>query len=208
MSSTAYFKEVATKWDTMRKGFFSDNVREKAYKVAGVKKGDVAADLGAGTGFITEGLAQRGVKVVAVDVVPEMLDVLTKNIDSPDLVETRVGESENLPLTDSSVDFAFANMYLHHVESPLVAIREMHRILKKDGLVVLTDLDAHTFEFLKTEHNDRWMGFDREDIKLWFGEAGFTDIKVDCVGETCDSTSACSGQAASISVFIASARKQ
>ncbi len=52
MTSTQYFKDVATQWDTMRKGFFSENVRDKAYAVAEVAAGQTAADLGAGTGFI------------------------------------------------------------------------------------------------------------------------------------------------------------
>ncbi len=107
-------------------------------------------------------------------------------------------------MDSNSVNHAFANMYLHHVEKPAVAIKEMYRILKSGGKLVLTDLDEHNFEYLKTEHNDRWMGFDRSDIKAWFSEAGFKNVKVDCVGETCDSTSTCGGEAASISIFIAS----
>ena len=51
------------------------------------------------------------------------------------------------------------------------------------------------------------MGFDRSDIKAWFSEAGFKNVKVDCVGETCDSTSTCGGEAASINIFIASGEK-
>jgi len=58
MSSSEYFKEVANQWDTMRKGFFSEEVREKACDMASVKPGELAADVGAGTGFVTEALIQ------------------------------------------------------------------------------------------------------------------------------------------------------
>jgi len=131
MTSTQYFKDVATQWDTMRKGFFSENVRDKAYAVAEVAAGQTAADLGAGTGFMSEGLVRRGVKVIAI--VPEMLEVLSNKIGDTGLVECRIGESESLPMDSNSVNHAFANMYLHHVEKPAVAIKEMYRILKSGG---------------------------------------------------------------------------
>jgi ubiquinone/menaquinone biosynthesis C-methylase UbiE len=65
------------------------------------------------------------------------------------------------------VDYVFANMYLHHVEQPVAAIREMARILKARGKLV--DLDEHNFESLRTEQHDRWPGFYREEVRQWFG---------------------------------------
>ncbi len=54
MSSKNYFNKVAQNWDTMRLDFFSESLREKAIKIAGVGEGQKAADFGAGTGFMTE----------------------------------------------------------------------------------------------------------------------------------------------------------
>ncbi|MBI4551022.1 MAG: SAM-dependent methyltransferase, partial [Candidatus Latescibacteria bacterium] len=73
MSSKTYFDQVATRWDTMRTGFYSEAVREKAFAVAGVQAGQVAVDVGAGSGFITEGLIRRGLRVIAVDQSDAML---------------------------------------------------------------------------------------------------------------------------------------
>jgi len=67
MSSKDYFDQVAAQWDQMRAGFFPEAVREKALPVAGVQRGEIAADIGAGSGFITEGLVRRGLQVIAVD---------------------------------------------------------------------------------------------------------------------------------------------
>jgi precorrin-6B methylase 2 len=58
------------KWDAMRPGLFPESVREKAFAVARVTPAGRAADIGAGTGFVTEGLLRRGVRVVAVDQSP------------------------------------------------------------------------------------------------------------------------------------------
>ncbi len=58
LESRQYFDTVAPQWDNLRKGFFSEAVREKAFAVAGVVPGKLAADIGAGSGFVTEGLLE------------------------------------------------------------------------------------------------------------------------------------------------------
>ncbi len=207
MSSRQYFDVVAHQWDKMQETFFSEAVREKAISIAGVKPSELAADIGAGTGFITEGLIQRGLRVIAVDQSEAMLREMRKKFQGIDTIDYRVGEAENLPIEDKGVDYVFANMFLHHVENPPVAIKEMTRILKHGGMLIVTDADEHNFEFLKTEHCDRWMGFKRDDVKRWFIEAGFKEVMVECVGENCCTQSICGDEYASISIFVASGEK-
>lgn len=207
MSSKDYFDEVAKDWDTMRTAFFSEKVREKAYELAEVEEGKTAADFGAGTGFVTEGLLERKVKVYAVDQSKEMLELLRNKLgDKGDLVCVQ-GDSGNVPIQDYEMDYVFANMFLHHVEEPLTAIREMYRILKKGGKLVITDLDEHKFEFLKTEQFDVWMGFDRQQISEWYKEAGFINVNVTCVGCNCCADSEQSEDKANVSIFAAIGEK-
>ncbi|RMF59132.1 MAG: class I SAM-dependent methyltransferase [Calditrichaeota bacterium] len=203
MSSKSYFEEVAGQWDQMSKEFFSDAVREKAFEVAGIEKGKVAADLGAGTGFITEGLISAGLQVIAVDQSEQMLEVMKQKFSGVEGIDYRMGDAEALPLDDQSVDYVFANMYLHHVEEPITAIREMVRILKPGGKVVITDLDEHNHEFLRTEQHDRWLGFKHEDIRNWLEAAGLSDVTVECVGENCCAESSCACETAAINIFAA-----
>jgi ubiquinone/menaquinone biosynthesis C-methylase UbiE len=75
-------------------------------------------------------------------------------------------------------------MFLHHVESPPLAIGEMVRILKPGGVLVITDMDEHGFDFLITEQYDRWAGFARSDISEWFLGAGLREVEVGPVGST------------------------
>ncbi len=117
------------------------------------------------------------------------------------------GDSDKLPLPEGEVDYVFANMYLHHVEDPPVAIKEMTRILKPGGILVITDLDCHDYEFLLTEHHDRWAGFERTDIRQWFEDVGLTDIKVVCAGENCCAGSEAKIDKAEISIFIAAGKR-
>jgi len=105
------------------------------------------------------------VKVIAADKSEKMLDGLRRRIPVSG-VERRVGSAERIPIEDEAVDYVFANMLLHHVEEPSRAIREMARVLRPGGVVVVTDLDSHEFEFLRTERHDRWKGFERVNVEL------------------------------------------
>lgn len=204
MINKRYFDHVAEQWDDMRRGFFSEAVRDEAFKAVGVVSGAIAADIGAGTGFVSEGLIHRGVKVIAVDQSEAMLEKLKSKFSS---VDCRQGRAEHLPLNDESADYVFANMYLHHVRQPLVAVKEMVRILKSGGKLAITDLDEHEFEFLKAEHHDRWMGFKRSKIAAWLDKAGLNEVCVNSVGQKCCAASAKKAEAASVSIFIALGRK-
>jgi len=206
--SKSYFEKVADEWDNMQHAFFSDSARNKAFAIANIQKGDTIADIGAGTGYITEGLIDKGVNVIAVDQSASMLKEMRNKFSEFDTIDYRVGDSENLPIKDFEVDFAFANMYLHHVGNPEKSIKEMARIIKKGGKLFITDLDEHTNEFLRKEQYDKWLGFKREDIKEWFELAGLKNIIVDCVGDKCcaDSENKQTGTA-EISIFIGHGEK-
>ncbi|MCI0709961.1 MAG: class I SAM-dependent methyltransferase [Chloroflexi bacterium] len=204
--SKAYFDNITTQWDTMRTGFFPEAVRDHALKLANIKAGDVVADVGAGSGFLTEAILNAGASVIAIDQSSAMLDVMRAKF--PDMPVTYcIGTAENLQLDDASVDHALANMYLHHVENPPQAIAEMVRIIKPGGSLVITDLNTHNFEFLRKEQHDRWLGFDRADVQAWFETAGLADVRVEDVGSNCCADSECGTQQADVSIFVAYGRK-
>jgi C_GCAxxG_C_C family probable redox protein len=202
-----YFEKVAKDWDRMQKSFFSDSSRKKIFALANISNGDTIADIGAGTGYITEGLLDKSVNIIAVDESEAMLNEMKKKLGSTN-IEYRLGESENLPLNNEEVSFAFANMYLHHVDNPGKSIKEMTRVMKKGGKLIITDMDEHGFDFLRTEQMDKWLGFKRDDIKQWFEEAGLLNVSVDCVGEKCCTDSEYEKDTrAEISIFIAYGEK-
>lgn len=207
MHSTDYFDQVADQWDNLRASFYSEKVRDRALATAAMQAGDIAADIGCGSGFITEGLIRAGLHVIAVDQSEVMLAEMKRKFAAIAEVDYRCGEAEQLPISDNAVDYAFANMYLHHVERPPIAIKEMARILKPSGTLVITDLDSHTSEFLRDEHHDRWLGFDRGDIRQWFREAGLGRVTVDWVGEQCCAPSDSGNESVSVNIFVASGEK-
>lgn len=205
-TSKEYFDTIGADWDRMQETFFSERVRVRAFQVAVIEPDRAAVDVGAGTGFITGALLGRGLRVIAVDQSPTMLEALRAKFPDTDALDCRIGDAEHLPVDDASVDYCFANMCLHHVERPAQAIREMVRILKPGGKIVITDLDSHDHAFLLTEHHDRWMGFDRDDIRHWFRETGLDDVSVEGIDEECCTTSL-GGACAAIGIFVAAGTK-
>ncbi len=206
MSGKDYFAEVATDWDAMRSGYFTEAMRDAAIGLAGLSPEMVVADVGTGTGFVIQGLAGKVAKVYGFDESPEMLAVAERNLAAFDNVEFREAVGGGLPLPDGSVDAVFGNMYLHHDPEPERVIRELVRVLKVNGRLVLTDLDAHDQEWMREEMADYWLGFKREDIRNWYESAGLGEVVVDFADGRCSSTSP-EGAAVDLSVFVAYGRK-
>jgi ubiquinone/menaquinone biosynthesis C-methylase UbiE len=117
MSSKPCFDDIAQQWDSMRQSFFSDNVRSKALAVSGARAGQSAADIGAGSGFITEGLIANGLQVIAVDQSSAMLETMQAKFTGQKGIDYHAGVAEHLPIADQAVDYVFANMCLHHVKT-------------------------------------------------------------------------------------------
>jgi SAM-dependent methyltransferase len=86
-------------------------------------------DLGAGTGKLTTRLVERGLDVIAVDPIPEMLEVLTGSLpDTPALL----GTAEDIPLADDSVDAVLVAQAWHWFD-PERAVKEVTRVLRPGG---------------------------------------------------------------------------
>jgi ubiquinone/menaquinone biosynthesis C-methylase UbiE len=205
--SQRYFQRVAEQWDALRQGYFTERVREAALAKADLMSEMVVVDVGSGTGFMAAGLAPLVAKVYAIDASPQMLAVARRNLGRFGNVCFGLAWGEALPLADASADAAFANMYLHHCADPLAAIREMARLLRPGGRLVITDMDRHDHEWLRQEMADRWLGFERAQVKAWFEQAGLVDVAVDCTGQECCAAPRAGGERANISVFVASGTK-
>ena len=209
----AYFANIAEQWDEMRAGYFTEHMRDAAIAKVGamhsspLRPDAVVADVGTGTGFVALGLAPKVAKVIGFDASPEMLAVARRNLAAFSNVEFREAPGDHLPLPDGALDAAFANMYLHHAPDPAGAIRELVRVLKSGGVLCLTDLDTHDHTWQREQMADLWLGFERDDIRRWFAEAGLTGIDVDCAEGACCAADP-TGKVEPLSIFVAIGRKQ
>jgi ubiquinone/menaquinone biosynthesis C-methylase UbiE/predicted transcriptional regulator len=138
----------------------------------------IVADLGAGEGGISQLLARRAKRVIAVDSSQKMVQVgaaLARKHGVRNL-EYRYGDMEALPIDDSEVDLAFFSQSLHHAPHPERAIAEASRILKPGGQIAILDLVRHQFEEAREMYADVWLGFTDLSLRKFLEKAGFRDI--------------------------------
>ena len=143
----------------------------------------VIADLGAGDGNFSLLLAQNATKVVAVDSSAKMIEFArdqarrhhVKNIDF------RLGDMEELPIDDESVDLVFFSQSLHHALHPQHAIAEAARILRPGGRIAILDLAKHRFEEAREMYADEWLGFSETELESLLERAGFRKTQTSIV---------------------------
>lgn len=113
---------------------------EYAFHLLGDVRGKTVLEYGCGDGLNTVVLANRGAKIIALDISAELLNVARKRLEvnGCDGVEFLVGSAHNLPLPDESVDVIFGMAILHHLELDL-ASGEVCRVLKKGGRAIFEE---------------------------------------------------------------------
>ena len=173
----AYFDELAGKFG--REYVPGRSWKGLAEAMLKILNYDTVADLGAGEGTLSQLIAQRAKKVIAVDNSEKMVKFgqnLANENGLPNL-EYRLGDIESPPIDDSSVDLAILSQALHHAEHPSKALSEAHRILKPGGRLIVLDLLQHTFEKARELYFDTWLGFPEAELAEMITSAGFSEVE-------------------------------
>ena len=177
----AYFDELAGK-------FGRDYVPGRSWKgvaemLLQLMPPMVIADLGAGEGTLSQLLAQRAKRVIAVDDSDKMVaygsELARKN--GIENLQYRKGDLESLPIEDASVDLALFSQSLHHAQHPPKAIAEAWRILKPGARVAILDLRKHNFEEARELYADLWLGFTEVELQNFLRQGGFQSIAISAV---------------------------
>jgi ArsR family transcriptional regulator len=141
------------------------------------------ADLGSGEGLLSELLARRAKKVIAVDNSEKMVAFGARKAKKARLtnLEFRLGDLADPPIDPGSVDLVILSQALHHAEEPAKALEAAFRILVPGGHVMILDLRQHAFKQAHTLYGDRWLGFAEADLHAWLEAAGFKHVEVSVV---------------------------
>jgi ubiquinone/menaquinone biosynthesis C-methylase UbiE/biotin operon repressor len=139
----------------------------------------VIADLGAGEGTISQLMAQRAKRVIAIDNSEKMVEFGAELARKHGIgnLEYRLGDLEDVPIRSSTVDLAFLSQALHHASHPERAMAEAWRILKPGGKIAVLDLNRHHFEEAREMYADLWLGFSELELERLMKAAGFANVE-------------------------------
>jgi ubiquinone/menaquinone biosynthesis C-methylase UbiE/DNA-binding transcriptional ArsR family regulator len=173
--SQQFFSTSSGQWDRMRLELFG---RRADVALLGLLDDSwTVADLGCGTGAVSQALAPFVASVIAVDESNAMLSAAKKRLHGLANVDIRNGRLESLPIGDGEVDVALLFLVLHYAPEPSRVIAEASRVLKSGGRLLVLDMMPHDRQDLRQTMGHLWQGFDGATIAGWMGEAGLENFR-------------------------------
>lgn len=170
------FDDKMNMYDTNRRlqvifeELLTEDLREKAL-----------LDAGSGTGWFSREAIVRGAKVVSLDVGENILAQVAKKCDSKRIV----GSVLDIPFEDEHFDVVLSTEVIEHSPDPKKAVQEMHRVLKKKGILVLTVPNkvwhpaiaiANKLKLRPYEGYENWVGW--FELQRWLNEIGVSIVRI------------------------------
>jgi ubiquinone/menaquinone biosynthesis C-methylase UbiE len=119
-----------------RQARWTQGIRTRLYRQAGLRHARLVLDVGCGTGVVTEEIARRtGGQVVGLDLAPAMIRFAADGVDG---VQWVVGDAHDLPFPAETFDLVLCNYLLLWTERPEVVVEEMARVARQGGAVLAT----------------------------------------------------------------------
>lgn len=164
--------------------FYVENTLKQTLKHIEPKAGDCLLDMGCGTGVLLSMLEKRYPEVflTGIDPTQEMLDIATKRFSKKIHIEQ--SWAEQLPFDDEKFDWIISCNMFHYIREPEIVLKEMMRVLKPTGQVVITDWCANYITnqlldvYLRMFNNAHFKTYKKEECKKLLSLVGFDDINV------------------------------
>jgi ubiquinone/menaquinone biosynthesis C-methylase UbiE len=171
-----FFSDAAATWDVLR----SAMIGGRGDLLALMEMMDerwVVGDLGCGVGHATEAMAPCVARVIAVDESGPMLEQARGRLETFTNVDLREGHIEALPIDDDTLDVALLFLVAHFISDPAQAMREISRVLKPAGRLVIVDLINHDRAEYVVQLGHVWQGFSGDQVIEWLRGAGFESCR-------------------------------
>ena len=151
-----------------RQGYDLPASRRFIWKLSGTRRGKVL-EIGTGKGHLTALLAQKGLKIVSVDLDGEVLKTAKAHLSALKLskhVSLKKMNAEKLQFKSGSFDNVISMDFFHHAKNPLRCLREMMRVTRKT--LTIADLNQNGMRIMDLVHKSE--GKRHETPKIPFGD--------------------------------------
>lgn len=142
----------------------------------------LVVDAGTGDGALLDVLAPAFENVVAVDRSDAQLGrardrVAARGYDNVKLLKSELGAAELREHVGEGADVVFASRLLHHAPRPVDLVKQLVRLARPGGAIVVIDYARHDDESMRDEA-DLWLGFDPAELRRFATAAGLEDVDV------------------------------
>lgn len=161
------------------------------YVIPYLKKSDKLLDVGLGPGTILRDFANYVGEVIGVEPTQELVDIASSQPDLPSLVKFQLALVYNLPFEDNTFDIVHALQVVIHLAEPVKALKEMLRVCKPGGYVLLKDGDLKMMLIYPEKYEQVITGFFQQRprdlttlaiagrlLKAWAMAAGYEPSKI------------------------------
>lgn len=143
--------------------------------------GKAILEVGCGSGYGLELISRRfrPSRLIGFDILPEQVNFARKR-GIPGVTKLFVGSVENIKLSPASFDSVFIFTVFHHVEGWREGLREVNKVLKPKGILLVNELNKRSLErferYLKVSHPKR-SRFSWEEFREGLASAGFKILR-------------------------------
>ncbi len=162
-----YFEQIAPTWDDYVASAYEADLKERLTRLLPWHQNMTVLDVGTGTGYLAGMIAPLVGEMIGVDCAPAMLARAGEKMARADYqqVSFREGMAEQLPVATGSVDVVMCHMLLHHVVSPRIVLRELRRVVRPGGYVLIIDAHTHKHHWTPQAFGDLHYGTDLRKLK-------------------------------------------
>lgn len=153
-STGAAFPGTASDRKLAEMGYDLVAEHRRAVELAGFGPGDPVLDVATGSGRMAFALAMAGCRVVSGDINPEVIRETAERVGAltGDAITFQVFDATRLDLPDGGTTCAVTANALHHMEDPERVLREMTRVVRSDGRVMVVEFNQHGFGVIDRVH--------------------------------------------------------
>ncbi|MFB6244691.1 MAG: methyltransferase domain-containing protein [Halobaculum sp.] len=172
-----FYKYLSKVYDTINPLVWNEQMRTEALEWFDPQPDDRILDVGAGTGFATEGLLEYVEEVYALDQSVHQMERAFQKFGRRGPVKYVRGDAERLPFAADAFDKTWSSGSIEYWPNPVAALRELRRVTKPGGTVLVVGPDEpHTGVFQRLA-DAIMLFYGTEEADEMFDAAGFVDVE-------------------------------